>query len=117
MLQPAKRNLVIYKGAMFDKVWTWSPGGVPMDFTGCKARMQVRPEYDSPTILLDLTTENGGITLGPDGKIQLWVGATQTALIEWESGVYDLEIEYAAGPDHVDRLLQGSISVSAEVTE
>ena len=117
MLQPAKRNLVINKGAMFDKVWTWKPGGVPMDFTGCTARMQVRPEYDSPTVLLDLTTENGGITLGPDGEIRLWVGATQTATINWEGGVYDLEIQYAAGPDHVDRLLQGSVAVSDEVTE
>ena len=116
MLQPAKRKLTIYKGATFEKVWTWKPGGVPMDFTGCSARMQIRPDYDSSTILLELTTENGGITLGPDGEIRLWVGATQTALIDWDGGVYDLEIQYPAGPDHADRLLQGSVSVSGEVT-
>ena len=117
MTLPIKRKLTILQGATFRKRWTWRPGGVPMDFTGCTARMQVRPEYDSPTVLLDLTTENGGITLGPDGEIRLWVGATQTATINWEGGVYDLEIQYAAGPDHVDRLLQGSVAVSDEVTE
>ena len=61
---PVKRKLRITQGATFNAGWTWKPGGVPADFTGCRARMQVRPDIDSPAVLLELTTENGGIVLG-----------------------------------------------------
>ena len=116
MFEPIKRKLRIIKGATFDPGWTWKPGGVPMDFTGCSARMQVRSDYGEP-ILLELTTESGGIVLGgPAGTIDLWIGATDTAAITWTEGVFDIEVQYAAGPDHVDRLIQGSITVSPEVT-
>lgn len=50
MTLPIKRKLTILQGATFRKRWTWKPGGVPMDFTGCKARMQVRAEIDSTVV-------------------------------------------------------------------
>jgi len=79
--------------------------------------MQVRPEIESSDVLLELTTENGGIVLGgTTGTVDLWVGATETTDFTWESGVWSLEIQYAAGPDYVDRLIEGSISVSPEGT-
>lgn len=114
---PVKRKLAIIQGATFRKRWTWKPGGIPMDFTGCKARLQVRAKIDSADVLLELTTENGGIVLGAEpGTIDLYIGATVTAAIAWNSGVFDLEIQYAAGPDEVDRLIYGSVVVSREVT-
>ena len=119
MFLPVKRKLTIIQGATFRASWIWKPGGVPMDFTGCKARMQVRAEHGSPDVLLGLTTENGGIALGQiPGEIALYLGATRTAsgVIYWESGVYDLEIEHPAGPDDVTRFAEGSIAVRPEVT-
>ena len=117
MTLPIKRKLTILQGATFRKRWTWKPGGVPMDFTGCKARMQVRAEIGSTVVLLELTTENGGIVLGAEpGTIDLYISAIDTAVIAWESGVFDLEIQYAAGPDEVDRLIYGAVTVSREVT-
>lgn len=117
MTLPIKRKLTILQGATFRKRWTWKPGGVPMDFTGCKARMQVRTDIDGATVLLDLTTENGGIVLGAEpGTIDLYIGATDTSAIAWEGGVFDLEIEHSASPDEVDRLISGSVAVSREVT-
>ena len=117
MTLPIKRKLTILQGSTFRKRWTWKPGGVPMDFTGCKARMQVRAEIDSTAVLLELTTENGGIVLGAEpGAIDLYIKATDTAVITWESGVFDLEVQYAAGPDEVDRLIYGTVTVSREVT-
>ena len=117
MTLPIKRKLTILQGATFRKRWTWKPGGVPMDFTGCKARMQVRAEIDSTVVLLELTTENGGIVLGAGpGTIDLYISAIDTTVIAWESGVFDLEIQYAAGPDEVDRLIYGTVTASREVT-
>ena len=115
MTLPIKRKLTILQGATFRKRWTWRPGGVPMDFTGCKARMQVRAEIDSTVVLLELTTENGGIALGGTaGTVDLYVSDEDTTLIDWEGGVFDLEIEHASG--EVTRLAEGSGSVSKEVT-
>ena len=67
MTTPAKLKLTIYQGATFRKRLTWKgplPAQTPIDLTGCTARMQVRPEVESSTVLLELTTANGGITLG-----------------------------------------------------
>lgn len=115
MLLPAKRKLTVIKGATFNPGWTWTAAGVPVDLTGCTARMAVKEDVDMP-LLLELTTENGGIILGGTaGTIDLFVGATVTTDFTWEGGIWQLEIQYPAGPDHVDRILQGSISVSPEV--
>lgn len=116
---PVKRKLTINQGATFRAAWVWKPGGVPMDFTGCTARMQVRAERESPGVLLELTTENGGITLGAvPGEIALYLGATSTAsgVLDWESGVYDLEIQHPAGPEEVTRFAEGAVVVRPEVT-
>jgi hypothetical protein len=118
MTKPAKLKLTIYQGATFRKRLRWSAGGAPIDLTGCTARMQVRPEVDSPTVLIDLTTENSGIALGgAAGTVDLYIGATSTAAITWESGVFDLEIVHpGVMPDEVTRIAEGSVTVSPEVT-
>lgn len=88
---------------------------VPIDLTGCTARMQVRSEVESPDVLIELTTENGRITLGGvDGTVDLLISAADTAAIDWDGGVFDLEIVHPGG--QVTRLAEGSVSVSPEVT-
>ncbi|MBJ2162864.1 hypothetical protein IHV84_02605 [Acidovorax sp. IB03] len=46
MTKPAKLKFTIYQGATFRKRLRWSvkATGVPIDLTGCTARMQVRAE-------------------------------------------------------------------------
>ena len=112
-----KVPLKIDQGATFRKSVTWKTGtpATPVDLTGCTARMHVRSDIKSPTVLLDLTTVNGGITLGgAAGTVELMLTDEQTAAITWTTAVYDLEIEFATGD--VRRLLYGSVSVSPEVT-
>jgi hypothetical protein len=98
----------------------WSSGGVltyytPVDLTGYTARMQVRASAAATAVLLDLTTENGGITLGgTDGTITCTSSATQTAALTFGTGVYDLELVDGSGV--VTRLAEGSVCVSREVT-
>lgn len=115
-----KVNLDIEQGATFDKTYTWMSGAsrdtaVPVDLTSCKARAQIREEIDSPDVQLELTTENGRIILGgPAGTIRLLVSAADTSAIDWDAGVYDLEVEFADG--HVVRRMAGCVRVSQEVT-
>lgn len=113
-----KLNLKIDQGATFSKLVTWKVGPAPgtvVDLTGCTARMHARQKITDASVLLDLTTENGGIVIGGSGgTVEIKIPATQTAGIKWTGAVYDLEIEFPNGD--VRRLLQGSISVSPEVT-
>lgn len=87
------------------------------DLTGYQARMQVRRTIDSANFLLNLTTENGALTINPsegqDNVIFIDVSASVTASVA-TSGVYDLEIISSDGV--VSRVLQGVFQLSPEVT-
>lgn len=116
-MSAGKLKLRIEQGATFRKLLTWKAGtpAVPVDITGCTARMQIRADIDDADPLISLTTENGGITLGDTaGTIELYISDTDTAAITWETGVYDLEIILANGD--VRRLLYGTVTVTPEVT-
>ncbi|HXH24529.1 MAG TPA: hypothetical protein VNI78_04720 [Vicinamibacterales bacterium] len=109
--------LEILQGETLVKPMTWyDEAGQPVDLTGYTARMQARERHGSPTVLLELTTENGGIQLGgPSGTITLSMSAAQTAALTWRRGVYDLELVSPAGV--VTRLIEGVITVVPEVTQ
>lgn len=116
MTKPAKLKFTIYQGATFRKRLTWkSPSGVPIDLTGCTARMQVRSEVGSPTVLIELSTVNDRIVLGgANGTTDLYISDEDTAAIAWDGGVFDIEITHPGGD--VTRLGQGYLNVSLEVT-
>lgn len=112
-----KFRLEIDQGTTFRRRFVWKTGNppLPVDLTGSTARMQIRPELSSDEVLAELTTENGGITLGGvEGTIDLYLSAEETAEIRVPSGVYDLELVNADGD--VDRVLSGGVAISFEVT-
>lgn len=116
MVQPAKNDLMIYQGTTFTKTWTWRTDDVPVDLTGCTIRSQIRQTPNSRDALLDMSTENGLITLtdAVNGEFSVRVEADDTAELNFTSAVYDLEIEF---PDTtVVRLLYGKVRLSQEVT-
>jgi hypothetical protein len=117
-----KVKLTILKGSTFSQLVTWSTGetaetATPVDLTGCKARMQIRPDIESSTVLEEFTTEDGGIELGGTaGTIRFAIlNATETAAIDWDGGVYDLEIIFSDGVT-VLRKIKGAVVISPEVT-
>jgi hypothetical protein len=80
--------------------------------------MQVRETVATATIIVELTTANGRITLGntiaTKGQVNLLIDATTTAGLAPGLYVYDLELVSNTGV--VDRILEGNFKVSAEVT-
>lgn len=89
---------------------------VPLNIAGYTARMQIRRTIDSSTVIVNLTTENGGLTVNPtdpENQILISMSDDVTASIS-TSGVYDLEIESPTGV--VSRVLQGAVTLSQEVT-
>lgn len=87
----------------------------PVNLTGFTARMQVRETIESTTTLVSLTTENGGVTLGGTaGTIDITITATATALLDFDSAVYDLEVVSAGGV--VTPVAYGNVYLNDEVT-
>jgi hypothetical protein len=80
--------------------------------------MQIRTVQvnTKPARLLDnLTSLNGGLVVdAPNGSITINMSAVNTAKLPAGSHVYDLELATA---DYVQRLIQGRVDVSAEVTK
>ena len=110
----AKHEILIQQGADFNLEINWKDGdNVPIDLTGATGRMQVRPNVNSATTLLDLTSE---ITF-PDptqGEISINVSNTVTTNLLPGRHVYDLEIVESSGK--VTRLLEGVARITPEVT-
>lgn len=114
-MTPGKLDIVIYKGATFDDVLTWKDeNGVAIDLTGYTARAQVRAAIGDAAPVLDMTTTNGKILLGgAAGTITFNVAATETELMAWTRGVWDLELVSGLV---VTRLLRGTAKTVDEVT-
>lgn len=111
----AKLKLKIDQGATFIKPFTWKAAGVPVNMTGYTARMQMREELDADTTIIELTTENGGISIEPlDGMFTLTMSDAQTKAMNFDTAIYDIELIAPDGT--VTRILKGSVTLSREVT-
>lgn len=107
-------DITCEQGATFSRTLTVKDSnGVARDLSGYTARMQVRRTTSSSTTLVELTTENGRISLNSNGEISLSLSATETAALT-DEGVYDLEIEDSSG--NVERVVEGAFNLDLEVT-
>jgi hypothetical protein len=113
-MTPGKYNMICPQGATFTKRLTWTIDEVPVDLTGYTARMQARDKYGSSCIVVDITTENGGISLDDEGNIDLLIDSEDTELIIAKDYVYDLELDSGS---QVYRVIEGKFIVTPEVTK
>lgn len=117
-----QRELFMEQGAIFTTGFNWyradatdnTKPGDPYDVVGKVARMQVRQRLGSP-VLVDASTSNGMITLGPNGRVDIRIPGTATQALNVTKCVYDLEIDLDDQGD-TRRLMEGPVSVSLNVT-
>jgi hypothetical protein len=119
-MTPGKLNLIIFQGTTFRRVirlqdTTVTPA-VPIDLSGATVRMHIRAAISDTATLLELNETNGRAVISDalNGEITLLVTAAITAALDFLKAVYDLEIQYSNGT--VDRVLQGGVTLSKEVT-
>lgn len=113
----ATQDLTIPQGATWSQALVWKTGSPAsaVNLTGYSARMQLRVRPTSASFELELTSSNGRISLGTtNGTITLSLTATETAALEAGRYVYDLEM--VSSGSVVTRLLEGTVTVSPEVT-
>lgn len=111
-------NIVADQGSTLSRTVIWrDPAKKPILFAGYTARMKVRVAPPASTVILTLTTENGGITLGEtNGQINLYVTDETMATIPEGKYLYDLELVAPSSNLYVYKILHGNFVVRPEVT-
>lgn len=115
-MSAARYNLLIEQGAYFERVFTvYDVDGEIRDLDGYAARMEIRRKIEDAAPMLSLTDADGILLDGPHGIVQVSILSEQTeALSAINDGWYDLELVDELG--EVERLIQGRVRVSREVT-
>ena len=110
-------NFTIDQGSEYTTTIVYKdPQGVPIDLTGYSAKMELREQSSSPNpAALTLTSPSGGIVITPlTGTLAITMTTAQTNALSARFYVYDLELTVGGV---VSRLIQGQITVSAQVTQ
>lgn len=112
----AKVNLIIEQGATWNQGFTWKIDGTAVDLTGYAARMQMQETHRSSVVVVSLPTENGGgiVLGGVTGTVTLQMSGAATALLPAGKYVYDVEL--VSTNSEVTRLVEGTMTVTPEVT-
>lgn len=113
----AKYDFTIEQGATFSKTFTWKDSTkTAVNLTGYTARMSIKLTKDDTTAIKSLlsTGTSPNITLGGvAGTIIVAMTATETAALNFDKALYDLEMVNGVT---ITRLLEGDITLSKEVT-
>ncbi len=104
-------NFTVEQGATFTRLLTLKENDSAMNLTGYSAASQMRSTADTSTVAgtFTATVSNAGA-----GQITLSMTATQTGNIE--EGIYVYETEITSGAGAITRVLQGKVTVTANVT-
>jgi len=127
-----KTNVIVNQGSTSSELVELKKGsGEPVNLTGFTAKSHVRLNYDSPTPILELSTEDGSIVLGAievdgeieygpatNGGIEIKYDGEVTKLIKFKGselrGVRDVELTDALGVTR--RIVEGEFILTREVT-
>ena len=121
-----KYSFVIEQGATLNLELQYKDSnGNPINLTGYGGKMQIRSSVDSPTAFITLSSSlnpdgtglnfsgSNGSTPPTSGSIGIYISAISSSLLNFNTGVYDLEI---ASGSIVYRILEGQVKLSLNVT-
>lgn len=116
-MSAGKYNFEIEAGATFSRTITYKDSdNDAIDLSGSTVRMQIRNNYSSSDAAISLTTPSTGIAFTSNtGEFTITMTAAQTSAFTFRQGVYDIEIEYSGGT--VERILEGRVKISSQVTQ
>lgn len=103
-----------------------------VDLTNYQSRMTIRPDVASSTVICSLSSvttdvDGTGLNMTPvvsgvtypksSGSIEITISAASSSLFTFGEAVYDLEIYSGSAPGtYVDRILEGRVKLTKEVT-
>lgn len=86
----------------------------PTSLTGYSARMDIRDSLDDTSTLVSLTSPSDIVLNTTTAEIEMIIADTVTAALDFDEGVYDLELVDGSGD--VTRLIEGDVAFVKEVT-
>uniref|UniRef100_A0A6M3L3X6 Putative tail protein n=1 Tax=viral metagenome TaxID=1070528 RepID=A0A6M3L3X6_9ZZZZ len=111
-------DFVMEQGGTFSRTFTYvDADSVAVVLTGYTIEMKIREIHESSTVLLTATTEADARFVLSDptaGEFTLTISATDTAALTFIQAVYDIKLTSPTG--NVERLLEGSIKLTKQVT-
>lgn len=114
-MKPGRFNFSLVQGDSFHTAPAWKINGSYVNVTGYSANMQVRQAVTSTSVIVELSSDNGRITVGGiDGTFTLDLTAAESADIPVGNYIYDLDVTSPQGD--VYTLLSGGFTVVAQVT-
>lgn len=115
-MKPGRYNIKFYRATTLDLTARYIIDGVPVNLADYTGDMQVRVSPESPSVIVEFTTDNGGLILNQvTGRIEIFMDASDTAELPLGEYQYDLNVTSPAGV--VTKLLQGAFVVLDPVTE
>lgn len=111
-------DILVDQGAtLLRSVGLKSSAKAAVPLTGYTGVMEIREKTASTSIILLLTTSNGGLEINPSaGTVLIIASPAQTSALTPGKYVYDLELtETSTGI--VTKIIQGNLIVRAEVTK
>lgn len=107
---------------MVEQGTSWSHGfiplinGSPVMAAGWTARGQVRTDVSATDVLYEWSSTAGNLSIDTSiGSITLALRPSESSAWNWRHAVYDLEVTSPDGSTTY-RVVQGSVSISPEVT-
>jgi hypothetical protein len=117
-IRPLKTTLRVTQGASFRIPVDLDNGLLPYDLAGCTCRLQARAGIadSNTTVLIDLTTENGGILIDSvvNGRVWIEIQEEVTALFTWRAAKFELTTRTPT--DDTVVILKGDIRVTPRIT-
>lgn len=127
-----KYSFIIDQGTTVDfRIEYKDSNNLPIDLTNYEARMQLRTAKESQTVICTLSSsvapDGTGLYLMPfsgsvqlpksSGSIGIVISAASSSGFNFSEAYYDLEIMSGSAPTtYVNRILEGKVKLSKEVT-
>jgi hypothetical protein len=108
----ATHNLIVNQGSDFAMELKLSENDQARDLTGFFARSQIRAKKTDAVVSAEFTCD---IHAPIEGRLSMQIGNSATKTLSPGIYYYDLEL-YTANDGNVIRLLEGTVTVTPEVT-
>jgi len=123
-----KYNFVIEQGATLDfQIEYKDASGTPIDLTNYEGRMSIKSAIGG-TEYINLSSSlgpcgtglnfSGSNSINPptSGSIGIYISAASSSTLDFNEGVYDLELYSGSSCEYVIRLIEGKVKLSKEIT-
>lgn len=127
-----KYSFIIDQGTTVDfRIEYRDSNNLPIDLTNYEARMQIRTAKESQPVICTLSSsvapDGTGLYMMPfsgsvqlpksSGSIGIVISAASSSVFNFSEAYYDLEIMSGSAPTtYVNRILEGKVKLSKEVT-